>query len=772
MKKLCILILLSSFFFQLSCPRLSAQERKYVSCRLLNKDEGNKPFNQSTLIEIHAFDTEALGNDAYAILSQNLPENINGAFPVEPPDGDGFFSCRVPEGGSIVIKIVGDDGAHIEYIRGRSVIEISIAGGNRLDESRITEQFNDKINVLEEEAEVLGDRLSVKKSISIPSSAIPGPNARLVLQPYFIDLSTNDTLARMKPYVSQGPEYSRSQKRHMGYMLENDPLTPYVREEVLTSDGYVVFWRDTVVLPNPAGSYLVKGKMTVEDYNSLTLVEDSMFLASSRLRRPMQFLDYELGTFQLNAADFHEDPKPEAMNTVGSMDLKFLVNMARVDAKDTEGMARLQELKMTLHEIIKGENTWLREFRLESYSSPDGSYKKNQELSRKRLEYMKGYLFDGISKSAKDRFWNTSEAHVASWSDVADSLEKRGLKEQADEVMGIVEKYKGNHDRQGQVIRRLGYYKSTISPILEKMRLVKYTFKHEEFRPITPEEVLQRYRYDEEYSSGRKHFKVPEYCVLFKMLEERGASDDELFKLYKRAYEETAEDRATAWPYAANKYAVACIERGIIDTTILYPQIDWDIPYSDFSIQDARNPGKRHIYNRAEIIANQMQMYLLDLNYPQASILAQMLPDNDKYRVVKAITMCRGGYYKGGKTQKEQEIRERWRDIAMESSPLNKVVMLLAMNTANYDKKAEEAIKFLPEDDARTWYFKAVLSSRKLRDKFSETYWDEVDNFAALMIRCFDLDPSFVGIAYNDGDIDEQQIKDLLEKYPDYKKYL
>ncbi len=766
MKKLYIAIIFSVFLFSLSCGPSFAQDRKTISARLINKDT-KQPFDPTTVIQIFYFDTEALGRDAVATINKNEAEAITTAHPVNPPDADGYFSCTLPPTGALVIKVAGTD-AHIEYIRHRSEIQIGIAGGNRITQSEIIAEYTDKINVIEDESEIIADTLIAKYTLEVPYQAIFGNNARLILQPYLIEIESGDTLARLDPYICEGNEYRLTQERHMNYEIGNDPLARFVRDEPLDPTGHVVAWKDSIWLPNPQKQYMVKGILTVEDYNVIKFIQDSLALSSTRPRRPMKFLDFDWEAFHLDAQEYYEAPKPELTLTPGTMDLKFLVNRASVDMNDKEGVARMKELKSTLISIVNDESSWLREFHIESVSSPDGSYEKNLELSKRRLAYVSNYLLSDIAKSKMDRVYQTANPIVATWSDVADSLDYNNLADKAEEVRSIIRKHENNMDRQWYTIRKLPYYKTDITPILEKMRTVRYTYKHEVFRPLTPEEMLHKYRYDEEYKSGKKHFRASEYWELFRLLEEGGASKDELFDLYRRACKETEQDRGKSWIYAANKYAVACMEKGIVDTTILAPHIDMDIPYSDFRKQNINNSRRRDLYNPSAVVANQMWMYLMSYNYPKASILAQMLPDTEEFMMLKAITLCRGGHYKGGKDAKERAQRARWFEIASESSPINKAVMYLAMNTANYDLKAEEVIKNLPEDDPRTWYFKAIISSRKLKD-ITQYAWDEPDKFREAMLKCFELDPEYAKIAYNDNDIDEQHMEALLKEFPQYK---
>ncbi len=766
MKKWCNVFLLFVLFV-LIIPSVSgevfAQDRKFVSVRLINGDT-KTPFSDIG-IQIWAFDTEAQGSEAFQIIEANAGGEITTAYEVMPPDDAGYFSYTLPVNGAFVIKVDGLP-AKLEYVKGRDEFTVSINGGNLLKEATISVD-SDKILPMEEEAQIVGDTLVAKYTFNVPKGAVTGNNARLILQPYFIEVGTNDTIARLSPYIYDGSEYHMTQERRMDYNVDNDPLTKFVKKDTLVPNGFLVPWRDSIWLPSPINQYIVKGKITIEDYNILTYVQDSMNLASSRQRRPMQFLDYEMESFKLDPQEYYEEPRPKKMETPGSMSLRFLVNQAAIDSKDLEGMAKLEELHTRLLNIVNDETCKLLAFSIESVSSPDGPYAKNVDLSKRRLDYIKNYLTSGISRKALEYASTGYKSTVASWSAVADSLAKDSLLTQAEDVRRIVEKYK-DRDRQWQEIRKFGYYKELISPILEKMRTVTYTYKHQEFRPMKPAEIMDNYLNNEEYRSGAKHFEKYEYWELFRMLEEQGADKDELFNLYKRACEETKQDLGKSWIYAANKYAVACMEKGIVDTTILAPHIDTGKKRVDFKLRRMSGNGY-DIVNPAGVVANQLRMFLLNYNFSRASIMAQILPNNDEFRTLKAITMCRGGQYKGGKTLEDKRKRQEYFEIAKESSPINRVVMLLAMNDVNYDRMAEKALVHLSDDDALTWYFKAVISSRKLKGT-SPDFMEPII-FEEALKTCFDKDKKYVAIARNDGDIYEQELKAFFQNYPEYDKF-
>ncbi len=97
-----------------------------------------------------------------------------------------------------------------------------------------------------------------------------------------------------------------------------------------------------------------------------------------------------------------------------------------------------------------------------------------------------------------------------------------------------------------------------------------YEYKHELYRELTPEEILDKYQHDEAYRSGKKSFALYEYWNLFKMIKD----PHELEALYKRAYYESETMNGQPWILAANNLAVSYLARDTFDTSILEPFID------------------------------------------------------------------------------------------------------------------------------------------------------------------------------------------------------
>ncbi len=604
-----------------------------------------------------------------------------------------------------------------------------------LEASVKIEETNPILPIIEYYPEPYNPDLIARKKFQLPKKEIKGKPSHLILQPYMIDMMSGDTVQVLKPHIYDN----------------------------VTKDMNID-WRDTVHSVNVDGYFIIRGKLDVFNRNNKLIYQtDTICLASTRIKSPTQFLHFDFSEvpYELDRDQYYEKPRPKRAEFSGSMSLRFLVNKAETDSKDLEGKAKLDELHTNLLNIVNNETSQLLAFNIESVSSPDGPYAKNLDLSQKRLDYIKQYLTAGIPQRALDYSSLNTKVTVASWNAVADSLENKGFAKEAAELRTIVADNE-NKDLQWQKARKLPYYKEKISPVLSSMRTVIYSYKYQTFKPLSTEEILAKYRDDEDYKSGKKHFEKYEYWELFRALEDEGTGEDELMDLYKRACRETEEDLGKSWIYAANKYAASCIRKGIVDVTILANHID-TYPRSNFKLR--KMTGGYVLINPLPVVANQLYMHIKNGDYNAAGILAQKLPNKDEFKELKALTMCRLGYYKGGRINEKQD-RQEWFEIAKESSPVNKVVMLLAMNTEDYDLLAEKAIEDLSETDALTWYFKAIISSRKMKNP--DAVNNEKQNFYNALQNCFMRDPKLSGIAQCDGDIDKQMLSEFFRLYPKY----
>ncbi len=739
--------LLFLLFVYVSCLPVAAQQIKVVSGRVVDK-ETKKPFTNEAVF-IYAYNTVAAAEDA----KKNIDSQNAGLMTADGEavaDAGGNYEIRVAETGALIFK-VGIAPCVVEAVNYRMEINVSIDAGILLDDVSIVGTLQD-ISPKEQAPTLIGNKLMMHNNFPIPAQ-FGKTNARLIIQPYVVECSKQDTISYTHPIIYDGEQYKLTQERRMGYDLSRDPLAQFVDTAALTEKRMNIEWQDTIVVPDPTLNYFGNAVIQLEDYNEIYYTKTTKII-SCEARRPLKFLEYSLEQYDLDPNKYVRKPKRELRNTATDISLTFLVGKAEIDSNDPENEIQLNKLKDNLMDIINCEDCKLKEIHVTGVSSPEGSYSSNYALAQRRAVFAKQQISGMLPQRALSRvFMPAPDARVASWNDLADVLEQDSLFTEAAEIRRIVEENPKSQDAQSIKIRKLPYYPTVIKDHLPALRYMRFEYKHEIFRELTPDEILYRYKHDDAYRNGKKQFALYEYWHLFYLVK----NPKELESLYKRAYKESEQLEGQPWILPANNLAVAYLRRDTVDTAILEPFIDRKTRGAN--VERTRLDGvTKEIINPEEVIANQLAMYLKANNFEQASVMAQILPNTEKNARLKAFAMCLGGYYKGGNTPAEREEAKKTFNLVKESSPLNEVVMYLAMDSRGYDVMAQRAAVKLPKDDPKTWYLKAIIQNRSGEIGF--------ENAKNCLIKCFSLDENYIHIAEMDGDIGKDLFEYTMDMYP------
>ena len=736
---------------------IMAQQISIVSGKVLNLPEGEKkprpfPMGDDWRVRIFAFNTVASARDALKALEAGEGGTIlSDADAVAGPDG--YYEIRVAENGALIFNVQMKN--ELREVNYKQEINANIDTGIALKEVEITGTAT-KPMPRPVAGKIVGNKLIVNNSVTIPVN-YGASNRRLIMQPYIMDCTTEDIVNYMPPVVMDGPEYGLTQDRRMAYDIKSDKLAPYINtRRQLDATRFNLDINDSVPVPDPRRIYSVLSKVIIADYTHST------YEAECKIKRPLQFLEFSFPDFELDPDKYKETPRRERRNTAGNISLTFLVGKAELDPEDSTNIVQMNKLQEDLMNIVNGEGTTLKEFKITGVSSPEGRYASNLALAKQRTNFALHKITSVIPPAKWSRVYkHPTETRVATWNEVADLLEQDSLTTEAQEIREITEKYK-NPDAQFAAVSRLPYYATAIKERLPQLRTVQYEYKHEIFRELNPDEILDKYLHDPQYADGKKSFTRYEYWHLFQMIKEPKEAE----KLYRRAYRETmaydAKGKEKPWILAANNLAVALLRRDTFDVEILKPLIDLKRKVNMVdSFNDGISVTKTEV-NPETIVANQLAMYIRAYNFEDASILADKLPDTERFQMIKAFANCLGGYYdyRGAATVKEGEERKKVFKLVKESSPLNNIVMCMAMETDIYNKEATEALNKLPET-ALTKYLKLVLYIREKK------IYDNLENFLDFNEACKKLeaiikqDKKYYKIAINDGEIS----KEFMEYY-------
>ena len=734
--KIWVLILIAAGFTGTAC----AQKMVKVSGIVYNIAENRKvPFSDVT-VDVYAAKTVAVGEDMKKILDSNDQEKtlLLDQDAKTATDRNGYYEILVPDNGALIFK-VGLSPAVIKEVRHQMKIDVSIDEGVMLESVTVTAMRL----VLQPEPKapkIIGNMFIPYNTFKLPPY-FGNRFSRLIIQPYVLDCESNDTIAFGRPAVYDGKEYSLTQERKMGYKIERDPLYPYIQPEPLTTRAMNVEWTDTIIVPDPSRNYSCFAIVNLEDYNACNT--RTYRINTCQTKRPMQFLQYNLFSEEMNPELYQEKPQIEKRNTSDKIQLSFLINSDKLT--DTpENAQNLNMLRNKLKEISESPGAVLKEFHVMGTASPDGHYESNLHLAQKRMQRIEKEITSILPQYILDRVYRNPQAEVAPWEDVVILLEHNGQNKEAQEVKDILDKYTGI-EAQGRAMKRLSYYPTLIVPYLEELRVVNYDCRYEIYREPSDEEVMALYR-----QNGLKgDYTRYEYWKLFKLLKD----EQELENIYRKAYEESIEQKRP-WALAGNNLAASYLKKGMTDTDILEPLIDRSVHSTNYQRMNA-DGSRMELINQTEVISNQLCMYIKKGDFENASVLTKMLPNDSKYDLLKAYTWAMGGYFQGGTTPEEQERARKTFEMIKASSPQNEVVMYMALENRAGNAAARTALAKLPQDSALTWYFKATLSAREGEIEFMNT--------VTALSECFKRDKSFVATAQNDGEFSEDIVQAAMD---------
>lgn len=755
------LSLIFAILLSLSCAFFADAQNEMLVTGVVRDQTDKSPIRN---VRVWAYNTAYEAKDKKDYLDRMIKANSSDLIAMEgietATNGEGYFEIMVSPTGGIVFYLEMADPVQVD-VRGRSQIIVPMLRGAMLDESKITAEGGAEPSFDIPESD--GETISGGATFPLLARKDYGRgNSRMVFQTYLLDAETKDTVMFRRPKVQDGAEYHQTQLRRMGFDAKRDPLYASAeRYPVLTDKTETVSWRDTVSLPDPNRLYFYNCAMWMEDYNTVYYkIKDTTIFRSDRLAIPMRFLEYSLSDYSLDPNMYRKQPRKESRPTAGKLDLKFLVGKAELDRSDKRSMEILDSLRGMIKNSI-GEGATLKEFHIMGVASPDGNYARNADLASRRMRYVASQLLSGLSPTNL-RYTNQSQrSRVASWEEVAVQLEKDSLLAEAAELRRVIARYPANRnnpgpamDRQFAVIRGLPFYADKIKPRLESLRSVSFTSIVEIVRELTPEEILEKYNNDAQYRENLNAIPLYEYWHLFNMVKD----EDELIRLYRGAYDVTI--KVEPWELPANNLAIAMMKRGQVDTTILAPFIDLRRGIN-FEYKMGNRVERR--VNVEQLVANQVRMMLMAKRFGRAGQLSMRLPDNDKYHMLKQITLCMAGYWKKDKALREDIIK---------TSKRNAVVMHMA--TEQLNKAAFEADS-LSEADPVTFYLKAQIDCRLHKNDWFSMQDDldmltnvtSAEKSAYNLAKAFKMDQSLIDVARSDYYIHEKLLEKALKFYED-----
>lgn len=746
-------ILVLFFMFVFCNGMLQAQNQITVSGKILNVEankEGkrNLPFTDE-LVEVFSYATKSDAEEAIKLMEEQFKKGMpyHGLKEIDIAEADpytGYYELKCYANGWLLVRV--GLSSELRPVENQLQINFNIRGAVSLGQVVVQAQNTtpNELRVIPKATARFGNVLPL--TLTLPIGDHYGKtNARFVYQPFVVDCTTDKIEAYGRPYILEGREYHATQNRRMGYDLSRDTLQAFVdADKTLTQEAFVLNYTDTIHLKHADRNYAVFGSFSFMDYNNTYYSKTSM-VNTCRNILLMDFLEIpKFKPYYLDFEDYKKVAERKERPVPGEIQINFLINEAKPDMNDSSTVEQLNSLVSLLNDISSG--AVLKSLSIEGVASPDGNYDSNLKLARKRTDFLQDFIGQRLQVSGYER---KSGARVTSWNELADTvmaydtLLARKLKEVID--------LKKNHNQNSVAVKRSGLLEA-LTPYLEKMRKVTYTCIYIVNRPLTPNEILQKYR-----ANANDVFLPYEYWNLYQMVKDSA----ELEVLYKKgAAVSKAYENGRPWMLPECLLAASYINRDTSDVSLLSPLVDCTSisasdkrPKLNFVKRDFN--GYETIVNPEAVVANYLIMCIMERDFERASVAAQILAQarKEEYAELIAFAHCmRGAFYNNP---------EVFKRVAA-TSPVNEVVLNLMMETNRNNAYAQSALEKLSQDTPLYWYLKAVLADRM--DQGQSLSFD-LPEAVQCLVKCFQMDESFISRAQKDGSLKEATVDEAIDEY-------
>lgn len=619
---------------------------------------------------------------------------------IEISDEDGRYVVKAEKSGSLKYTCIGYEDQTVE-LKGRQVVNVVLKDAVfELDEVTVTSKIKDKVVPEPTDIEIKGNYFHLKTRIPVPKELF-STNRRLVIQPSLYDINDQKRLL-MRPMVFDGDAFQITQKRMYHGNEKNDPLHEYI---TVKSTPYrqsdVLVYHDSIYIQELKHDYRADVHLAMENYR-FVVYRDSFSIARGTVN-PLRFLDYQFSASHITDRRYLPRPVMQLRDTQGEVNLTFVINQADLDDRNPQNQRELNRLNDELAAIEQNPDASLHSFHITGVASPDGSYAANLRLAKMRTDKALERILARLTPESRSSLKVQSDAEVASWDTVVALLRKDSLYTRADEIEGLMHQYKSY--RLNQALKGKPYYQELATRYLPSLRKVRYTYEYSIFRTLTDAEIHQLYQQRPQELTRYEYYRMIATA----------ATPAEKERLCREAMALHHH-----FSYAANELAYCMIEQGTPDSRILQPFVSATAP--------------------AELLSNQIIALLDEGKYASADSLLSFLPETEHFTQLRAITGALAGYH-----------TETF-DAVAATSPLNKVVMLLAMKR---NEEAWQQLQTLPVQTAREYYVKAIAANRL----------DYINEALICINKALELEPSLIETARLDGDVidllpEEQKIKE------------
>ena len=741
MKAVCLLLLLTL----LPLMRLQAQEAMHVKGNivLINKGDKNKPIKGKERLYYGIFADEAAAKAALAEIERarnstndDYQKEVNAKkareklkIVAKTSATDRSFTENMLPGMALVFITATDAETAIVVIQpGKSEYKDIPVYVKRLPEFITTADAIPRASI---GGGITGDPDDGNEYFPVKFDLPPGSgrtDARLIVQTYAVDCTSEDTLDFCSPLVYEGEEYHKLQDKRMAYdYMRHDKLAPSFKDEVVLNEQDWVRVNTVVVYKKPdhLKKRTFKGpfKVVLEDYHH---VYDEFEWEGTCLReRPFKFLDFTPALANLELTEeFYEEAKSQVEQKDRKLALLFEVGTDQLKS-DSANTVILNDLTKEL----RSYGNQLMAPNVQGAASPDGNRSHNEALARRRADKAISMIKPHLGGKSM-----TSSVKVYSWNDVAAELRRKGHTDEATQVEAIVG---GRGDDTGMTgrMKALPFYTTEIEPILASMRVMRCSYQVIRSHVMTPSECVEAYRlYKKDYQQGIRHFSNGDYYNLFDQIKDSVELDELTVMCYKDISQ--SADYATEnilAPYVANRMALINLRRGVPNSAVLDPFINYSRPQVN---------AKQYIdemltitINRREILTNQAVTYYQEQKLDSAKYLINLIKssgikDKNIEMLEYYMDLKRLHYLKDARSGEEDAAYEKAKSVVLSASDDNKAILYTEIPDWGKRTEAADWVELMDDDNPKKWYLKAILASVEAKKKVSKKAFGDEDEMA------------------------------------------
>lgn len=635
-------------------------------------------------------------------------------------------------------------------------------GSQKIENVDVYGQNRDTISITAAPAIDDGKNMYFKIHIDLPKE-YSSSNSRLTVQPTSVDCQTEDTIDYIQGIVMEGSRYHRVQNRSMrfNYMKNDNVAFAYSPHELYDDEKIFLDTTLVYVKPNRKKTYKIPYEVVLSNFTQ-EYFRMSAATGSCNGKNIFKFLDLGVASADMDVDEFQITAESNFDTKNQDLRLKFLVGKAEL-TNDSTNQVQLNDL----YTELRSYGDQLMEVRVEATASPDGGLESNRKLAAERTKVAAQMVRHNLGKV--DIAFHTAVPKVYTWNDVAREVEADGYPGQAEKIRG----YTGANGYGGDAqIATIEGYETVILPVLERLRMMRVTYRYEREHVMDAAEALAAYyeRKADLIKGKGKDFSDGDYYNLFTVIKDSAEQDTLTMIAYNHVIRSSGYEQVKFSMYVANRMAMLNSRLGKPDPKVLAPFIN-----SRLRAKTTRERGEKAQKNRREVLINQIITYFqLEERDSALSYSNYWFANDDDPKVerLKKYITFKEGFVKYATHQlspkEEKEVLDAM-NFVIACAPDNKAVIFTEardiLNVPN--SEAQKLVAAMKDDNPKKWYLRGILEADLEEQHLGEAKKkDYIPSYLAFFNRSFEMEPTFKRLYFNEGQISDK----LREKFKYDKK--